>query len=127
MSTIAFGSFLKEYRLKAGFGLRQFAKEVGLQPSNLSNIEHGRLKPPQDREILMTIATVLGFEDGTAEWNSLYDLAAKENSKVLPADVADFLGGVSGVPVLFREIKDRKITSEDMDDLVNYIRSHYSK
>lgn len=122
-----FGIFLRESRLKAKFGLRQFAREIGLQPSNLSNIEHGRLTPPQDRETLQTIAEVLGFEEGSEHWNLLYDLAAKDSHKILPADVEAFLTGLDGVPLLFREIKERNVSESELRELVEYVRTHYSK
>lgn len=121
-----FGQFLREARLNAKYGLRQFAREIGWQPSNLSNLEHGRLKPPKDKDTLIAMAEVLGFEEGSNEWNTLFNLAAKDNNKLLPSDIEEFVGGSTAVPILFRTIKDKKLTEEDLEGLIEHIRSHYS-
>src|SRR5262245_58237349 len=84
-----FGEFLRDRRLRAGFGLRAFAEAAGLQASNLSNIEHGRLAPPQDKEKLDDLAELLNLPKGSAERGKLYDLAA-DGAGRLPADVAAF-------------------------------------
>ena len=47
-----FGDCLRDSRIKAGYSLRAFAKEVGMQPSNLSLIENDKTNPPRDKEIL---------------------------------------------------------------------------
>lgn len=42
-----FGKKLKEFRLKyAHMGLRKFAREIGICPSELSKIEQGHIPPP---------------------------------------------------------------------------------
>jgi len=123
----SFGDFLRQSRLNAKYGLRQFAREIGWQPSNLSNLEHGRLNPPQDKEVLATIAEVLGFEEDSDQWRTLFDLASKENQKFLPADVEDFVKGLEATPVLFRTMKEKKITESELKELVEYIRKHYAK
>lgn len=42
-----FGSFLKKKRLDMNLGLREFAKLIGMQPSNYCNVEAGSLPPPR--------------------------------------------------------------------------------
>ena len=124
---MTFGQFLKESRLKAKYGLRQFAREIGWQPSNLSNVEHGRVNAPQNKKALLAMAEVLGFDEGSIEWNTLFDLASKDNHKILPADVKDFVEGLEAIPVLFRTLKDHEISKSELEDIVEYIRKHYSK
>ena len=55
-----FAEYLRACRLEAGYGLRAFAEAIEMQPPNLSNIEHGRANPPQDRTTLTKIADTLG-------------------------------------------------------------------
>ena len=46
-----FGEKFKELRVyRACMGLRQFANEIGVKPSELSDLERGHMKPPDDDE-----------------------------------------------------------------------------
>ncbi len=120
-----FGNYLRTCRLGAGYGLRSFAEVIDMQPSNLSNIEHGRVNPPQDRDTLAKIADTLGLR-GTAR-NRLFDLAVSHKRGALPPDVAEFAGHTSGIPVLLRTIADRKLTRKDLDALVEHVKRHARK
>ena len=56
-----FGKYLKELRLSKGYGMSRFARLMGILPSELSNIERGRIQPPQDNNFINTIITKLSL------------------------------------------------------------------
>ncbi len=72
----SFGKFLKEMRGKRKMTLRQFCRLAGLDPSNWSKVERGRLSPPSSRKVITDIASVLMITPGSEEWKTLFDLAA---------------------------------------------------
>ncbi len=113
-----FGEFLRAQRLRAGFGLRAFAEAAGLQPSNLSNMEHGRIPPPQDRATLEGLAELLGLTGD--ERARLFDLAVEGRDR-LPADVAAFAAGTPGIPVLLRTIENRGLKRAELEKLTEYV------
>src|SRR5438034_638 len=80
-----FGKFLKEKRLALNLSLREFARKVGLQPSNYCNVEADVLPPPPENA-LERIAKALGLRQGTKDFEKFYDLAAKGRDEI-PADV----------------------------------------
>ena len=121
-----FGEFLRSRRLRAGFGLRSFAEAAGLQASNLSNIEHGRLAPPQDRAKLDELAALLNLPAGSAERGKLYDLAARTAGR-LPADVAAFAARTPGIPVLLRTIEKRGLKRSELERLTQYVNRRRRK
>jgi transcriptional regulator with XRE-family HTH domain len=49
MSAHAQSSLLRDLRISAGYGLKEFAREIGIRPSLLSAIENGRLAPRKFR------------------------------------------------------------------------------
>ncbi len=62
-----FGKKIKELRLKySEIGLRKFANKIDMKPSELSNIERGFTKPPQDIEWMWKIIYALGLEGDVA-------------------------------------------------------------
>jgi transcriptional regulator with XRE-family HTH domain len=115
-----FGEYLRALRLRARLGLRAFAETVGMQPSNLSNLEHGRLAPPQDKETLDELADLLGLEASSTERARLFDLAVAGRERP-PADVAAFAARTEGIPVLLRTIENRGLTSTELKKLTEYV------
>ncbi|HWR20608.1 MAG TPA: helix-turn-helix domain-containing protein [Verrucomicrobiae bacterium] len=123
----AFGAYLRECRLKVGYGLRSFAEAIEMQPSNLSNIEHGRMTPPQDPTTLARIADTLGLPEGSKERTRLFDLAVAHKQPALPPDVAAFAARTPGIPVLLRTIENKRLTREELTILTDYINQHLRK
>lgn len=101
-----FGELLRNYRLAAGFGLRRFAAMVNLKASNLSDVEHGRRRPPEDRDKLREIADALGLVEGSEECRHLYDAARRPGG--LPADLRH-MADRRMVPALLRTIDNLQL------------------
>ncbi len=116
-----FGEYLRACRLRAGFGLRVFAEAVEMQPSNLSNVEHGRIPPPQDLRILGRIAEALGCPEGSKERDRLFDLAVAHKKQTLPPDVAAFAAKTPGIPVMLRTLQNRRLTKQEIEELTRFI------
>ena len=121
----SFGAYLRELRLKAGYGLRRFADRAGFQPSNLSNLERGKLHPPKDPERLEQIADTLGLLDGSPERQKLFDLAAQARDAPLPADVERYSRSRKAIPVLLRTAKAKELTDEELLQLVEHISKYF--
>ena len=119
-----FGEYLRACRLKAGYGLRVFAEAIEMRPSNLSNVEHGRIPPPQDLGTQTRIADALGFPEGSKERERLFDLAVAHKRK-LPADVAAFAAKTPGIPVILRTLQNRRLTKRQVEDLTRYINRRF--
>lgn len=123
MSKETFGSILRKLRLGHGFGLRRFAKLIGVLPSNLCHFESGKLNPPQNRETLERIAKVLNLKDGSPEWNKFFDLAAKPGE--VAVDVKEYLceqDMVAELPLMARAIKDKKMTKAEIGKLIKDLK-----
>ena len=58
-----FGAYVREVRLSHRMTLRSCAKAIGLAAGHLSNIEHGRVTPPEQPTILR-LAAVLEIPGG---------------------------------------------------------------
>ena len=113
----SFGSYLKELRLKSGFGLRQFANLIEMKASNLCNIEHGRRRMPKER--LEAIADVLGLEKGSADWEHFFELTRTRGE--LPADVQE-MAERRFIPALLRTIDNVKLSDDDIKRLISEIQ-----
>jgi len=123
---LSFGQFLKNIRVEsANIGLRRFAELVELQPSNLSNIERGRIPPPANNETLERICDALGLSTTDPRRAKLFDLSAKSNDSRIPADIAKIVKENQGVPVLVRTVANRQLSDEKLRELAEYIEENY--
>ena len=119
------GEFVRQKRLEAGLGLRQFAGLIGILPSNYNHMEKGRMSPPQDKARLDQIAAVLAIEPGSEDYHALMDLAVQEKDK-LPADVEAYAKQNRLVPVLLRTLDNRKLSEEEFMQLVERLNQDLS-
>ena len=120
MST-KFGALLKRHRLARGQTLREFCLEHGIDPGNYSRLERGLFPPPQSHELMEKYARALGLEPGSDDWLELFDVAAAERGQI-PADLMSDTDVVEKLPVLFRTMRAKQVSSDNLDDLVDKIR-----
>jgi transcriptional regulator with XRE-family HTH domain len=116
-----FGEFVREKRLKAEMGLREFCKTLQTDPSNWSKVERGVLPAPNDREFLEKVAKILKLKKGDKDWFAFFDLADLSQQKI-PDDVFDDEKVVSALPVFFHTIRGGKPTKEEFNKLITLIK-----
>jgi len=117
-----FGEFFKAKRIEKGLTLREFCRKHYLNPGNMSKIERGILNPPSSQEKLEKYASYLGIKKGTDDYLEFFDRAAASKGE-LPREIMDDSEIVKKLPIIFRTIHGKKVTSELLDDLVNKIKS----
>jgi transcriptional regulator with XRE-family HTH domain len=116
-----FSAMLKRVRLERGFTLREFCLANGLDPGNYSRLERGLFPPPESRELLERYAAALAIQPGTDEWLEFFDLAALERGRI-PADIMSDPAVVDKLPVFFRTMRGKPLSSEQLDELIARIR-----
>jgi transcriptional regulator with XRE-family HTH domain len=117
-----FGEYVKQLRERRRLGLREFCLENGHDPSNWSKIEREVLSPPRDEDTLRTWAGQLGLSHGSDEWLRFFDYAAVDAGRI-PDYVLKDERLVAQLPVFFRTISGQKPSREDLEKLVELIRS----
>lgn len=119
---LRFAKNLKELRIKKGLSLREVCKLTGYDPSNWSKVERGRIAPPSDRKTLATWAKVLGLSQKSKELDEFID-AAQLAQGIIPSDILTNENAVKFMPAFFRTLRNKKPTKEEIDRLVELIKS----
>ena len=117
--SLTFENFLKEKRLAKGFGLREFAKLIGLQPSNYCSVEAGSLPPPNEDK-LRHISETLGLS--REEQRLLFDLAAQSKDDI-PIDLKKLIKRDALIPALLRTVEDEEVGPKEIKAIVKDIKS----
>lgn len=123
MAKERFGGYLKKLRLEKRIGLREFARLIGILPSNLCHIESGKHSVPQNPEFLKKVVKTLGLKESDSETEKLYNLATKHGE--IPADVREYMCEqdiMGALPVMARTIKNKKLTRKDIEKLIEDIK-----
>lgn len=115
-----FSNFLKAKRIEAGYGLREFARLIKMQPSNYCSIEAGSLVPPSDK--LYAIASNLGIKKGSKEYHLFMD-AASETRDEIPADVAKLIKSNSLIPAMLRTLEGEEVKPAQLKKIIEDIKS----
>ena len=116
-----FGQFLKDKRLALDLSLREFARRVGMQPSNYCNVEAGVLPPPP-AETLEKLSRALGLKKGTSDYETFHDLAAKGRDEI-PADVERIVKENELIPAMLRTVEYEQLSKEQLRGIIEDIRS----
>ena len=102
-----FGSHIKTLRAARNIGQRELARNIGISPSYLNDIENNKRLPPR-KEIIKKIAYIL-----EANLENLYDLAGKPKNKI-PPDIPDIIRKNNEIPSLLRTIKSYGLNSREI-------------
>jgi transcriptional regulator with XRE-family HTH domain len=118
----SFANFVRGKRVAAGLTLREFCRLVRFDASNWSKIERGLLTPPQSKNVLDEIASVLKIKEESQDYKELLDLAALSTipEELLESEIIEQL------PVFFRTVRGEKPTEEELKTLINKIRSAWT-
>lgn len=114
-----FRRILKAFRLRAGYGLRQFAELIGDHPSNYAGVESGMRPHWRGEAKLRAVADALGLEEGSRDWDSYF--VAARGGGVLPPDMSHLLERES-VLILLRTVEERRLTDEELRKVADYVR-----
>lgn len=121
MSTKLFGDFFKSKRIALGKTLRNFCAEHDLDPGNISKLERGLISPPVSSEKLEQYAGCLGIKKGTDDWFNFFDLANVCAGRI-PDEIQSDEELLSKMPLVFRTLRGQKLTSEQLDLLIEKLR-----
>ncbi len=117
-----FGEFVKQIRERQRLGLREFCIENGYDPSNWSKIEREVLAPPRDEGTLREWAKALNLKQGSADWLNFFDYAAVDSGRI-PDYILKDRELVAQLPGFFRTISGQKPSREDLQKLIELIKS----
>lgn len=117
--TSRFGAMVRDRRGELRLTLRAFAEQAAIDPGNLSKIERGREKPPQEEAVLDRICAALELEGSAAR--ELKDIALVENGRI-PTDMLENEELMARMPVLLRTVNNQPLTDEQLAALVKAIQ-----
>lgn len=119
-----FSALLKAYRLRAQYGLRQFAELIGDAPSNYANRESGARGPWKDGTKLRDVANALGLREGSEDWDAFFFAACRPTT--LPPGMQRILGRPP-IPQLLRTVDELQLTDEQLRELVEDMKKKWAK
>jgi len=113
-----FKTLLKALRLKAGYGLREFADLIGESPSNYVGRETGKHGPWRQEEKLRKVANHLTLREGSDDWDAFF-IAAGQNKVSLPPRYQEQMSRPF-FPALLRTVE--RLSEEELREFVNDLR-----
>lgn len=118
--TNTFGKYFRQRRLELEMTLRSFCQRYGYDPAYISRIERDILAPPDDKEKLKAFAKALNIKEGTEDWVTFFDLAYISKGQI-PKDLASDKNSIDYLPLLFRTVRGKKVTSKNLKKLINLL------
>ena len=116
----SFGSFIRDLRIKHGYGQRELAKKIGIAASYLNDIEKEKRSAPKQL-VIKKISTLL-----KTDIDYLNDLAGISKKEVAP-DISEFIAENPQIVSLVRSIKNNSLNNDQIIDLENSINKENVK
>ena len=116
----SFGSFIRDLRIKHGYGQRELAKKIGIAASYLNDIEKEKRSAPKQL-VIKKISTLL-----KTDIDYLNDLAGISKKEVAP-DISEFIAENPQIVSLVRSIKNNSLNNDKIIDLENSINKENVK
>ena len=116
----SFGSFIRDLRIKHGYGQRELAKKIGIAASYLNDIEKEKRSAPKQL-VIKKISTLL-----KTDIDYLNDLAGISKKEVAP-DISEFIAENPQIVSLVRSIKNNSLNNDQIIDLENSINKENIK
>lgn len=120
-SHIWFCDAFRNCRLQTGKTLRQFCIDNGFDHITVSKIERGVVIPPPEEE-LKKYADALGLQEGSEDYNELFELATRQKEHI-PYDLSKDEVLVKRLPILATRSDGTKLTEEQMRELIETMRT----
>lgn len=95
--TVGFGKYIRKLRTAKGITLREFARQLGVSPTYISQIEQGNFAPPAEERVV-DMARILG--EDVDELLALAGRVADDLPKIIreqPKALAMFLRTAKGL------------------------------
>lgn len=115
-----FGSLLGKLRAENNLSIREVCKLVSYDPSNWSKIERGLISPPSEEKTLKSWVKVLKIKG--EEIQKFMDDASIAQG-IIPDDILNKTEMLELMPAFFRTVRNKKPSKEEIDRLVNLIKS----
>ena len=115
-----FGSYIRRLRIKNDIGQRELAKQIGVAPSYLNDMEKNKRTAPRT-ELIKKLSVKLN-----ADLNLLYDLAGNSKKTVAP-DIVDYVENNPKIISLLRSAKSNKLSDDEIENLEKKINKSKAK
>jgi len=112
----SFGEAFRKARVSKRATLREIAEHIGKSIGYLSDVEHGRKRPPK-LDLVTEIEDFLEVEDG-----KLLKLAAKGRKKIPKEVTHRFRTAPRLSEALLRADLDFDLTDEEFDEVIDHVR-----
>jgi len=116
----SFGHYLRERRIEIGMTLREFCRQVGESPGNISRMERDQLAPPDSEEKLERFAQVLSILE-KVKIRDFIDLACFSRGKI-PEDIMSDDRLMGSLPLVFRTLRGQRLSEDSLRDLAEVVR-----
>ena len=115
-----FGLFIRELRIKNGFGQRELASKIGVAASYLNDIEKEKRSAPK-QIVIKKLSKLLKINI-----NTLNDLAGISKGNVAP-DIGEYIENNPKIVSLIRSIKENNLDEEQIEKIESSLNKNNNK
>lgn len=117
-----FGNFITKKRESRGLGLREFARQTGISPEHLCNIEKDRRSAPPYRKQL-EISKVLKLSKEETEYFLDLALISRDVTEYVAGDIVDYINTHENVVKTIRMARDNNISDDEWCIIADQIKN----